>query len=401
VRIALNAWFIDRPETGSGQYLAHLLAEYAAQHAGHQFLLCMPGGQAPAAVARAWEQAAPGRTRALDGFERRVLRTPPDRWRGTSSRLGRHLAKLWFEQVSFPAACRRWGADLIHVPYWGAPLWGSAPRVVTVHDIIPVLLPAYSGGALGRGYNRLVTWSARRAAGVLTDSQASRQDIIRHLGIAPERVVAIHLAAAERFRPLQDGGAAARVRARYGLPERYLLYLGGFDVRKNVPGVLRAFARLDAPGVHLVIAGRLPGEDSPFFPHPERVAGELGIRERVRFTGWVDGKDKPALYSGAIALVFPSYYEGFGLPPLEAMACGTPAIVSDRGSLPEVVGDGGLCVSPDDTEALAQAMRALIVDRGWREAKSRAALAQAGRFSWPRAARETMAAYRRVLAEED
>jgi glycosyltransferase involved in cell wall biosynthesis len=231
---------------------------------------------------------------------------------------------------------------------------------------------------------------------VLTDSEASRQDIIQHLHIHPDRVQAIHLAAEERFRPVDDPQELARVRAKYALPDRYLLYLGGFDVRKNVPGILRAFARLDARDVRLVIAGKLPNQDTDFFPDPRRIAGELGILERICLTGWVDEADKPALYSGATALLFPSHYEGFGLPPLEAMSCGTPAIVSNRSAQPEVVGDGGLCVAPDDLQALADAMRQITTDSSLYERLSRAALAQSRQFNWTKTACQTVNAYRQA-----
>ena len=382
MRIAINAWFIDRPTTGSGQYLAHLLSEYAASAQSARsgprapsYLLCgQPHQPHPEAACFEWQ----------------VLRTPFDG-------LHRHLSKLWFEQVSFPRACQRWGAELIHVPYWASPLRPPAPTVVTVHDLIPLLLPAYGGGTLGKWYTRLVSHTARLASRVLTDSEAARQDIIQHLRIPPDRVQAIHLAAGERFRPIDDPQERERVGLKYALPNRYLLYLGGFEVRKNVAGILRAFARLDAPGVRLVVAGKLPGEDSAFFPDPRRVARELAIVDRVCFTGWVDEEDKPALYSGATALLFPSLYEGFGLPPLEAMSCGTPVIVSDRSSLPELVGPGGLCVDPTDPGALAAAMARIVRDSSLYQELCQAARTQANKFSWRRCAKETAAAYHLAL----
>jgi glycosyltransferase involved in cell wall biosynthesis len=379
MRIAINAWFIDRPTTGSGQYLTHLLDEYQAHLDRHTFLLCGHAHHRFSEIAN----------RPSASFAWQVLHTPFDPFH-------RHLAKLWFEQVSFPRACRRWRADLIHVPYWASPLRPPAPTVVTVHDLIPLLLPAYSGGTLGRWYTRLVSLSARRASCVITDSESSRQDIVEHLRLPAGRVRTIHLAAEERFRPVDDPGDLKRVRGKYELPGRYLLYLGGFDVRKNVPGILRAFARLDVPDaldIRLVIAGKLPARDSAFFPDPRRIARELGILDRVRFPGWVDEEDKPALYSGAFAFLFPSHCEGFGLPPLEAMSCGTPAIVSNRSAQPEVVGNGGLCVDPGDPAALGEAMRRLIVDSLLYETLCANALARSRQFSWAKTASETMDVY--------
>jgi glycosyltransferase involved in cell wall biosynthesis len=383
-RIALNAWFLDQPTTGSGQYLAHLLDEYRHSDLG-ALLLCGHTGQ-PA--------PPPG------PFEWQTVRTPFDARPPAAVRTGlrRHLAKLWFEQVAFVRASHRWGADLIHVPYWAGPLWARLPTVVTVHDLIPMLLPAYSGGTLVKLYTRLVARSVRRAALILTDSHASRKDILTHLGVPPERVEAIPLAAGERYRPVRDEAALEEVREKYALPSRYLLYLGGFEVRKNLSAILRAYARLDPRDVALVIAGRLPTRTSDVVQDPRPLAAELGIAEQVRFCGWVDEEDKPALYGGALAFLFPSTYEGFGLPPLEAMSCGTPVIVSDRASLPEIAGDAGLYVAPDDVDGLAQAMHKLASDPDLRQALSRAALAQSARFTWPQTARATLAAYHRTLA---
>jgi len=189
-----------------------------------------------------------------------------------------------------------------------------------------------------------------------------------------------------------------RVRLKWALPPRYLLYLGGFDLRKNVPRLLQAFARLDDPQVKLVVAGRLPEADTPFTPDPRRIVARLGITDRVHFTGWVDEELKPALYAGAEAFLFPSLYEGFGLPPLEALSCGTPVIVSDRSALPEVVDGGGLCVDPEDTSALASAMERLLRDRALREQLQRAALTHARRFDWSRTAEQTRNVYRAVAA---
>jgi glycosyltransferase involved in cell wall biosynthesis len=391
MKIALNAWFLDQPTTGSGQYLARLLAAFSAHPAGHHFLLCGRTGQEQSNLP----------VPSSPVFEWQTLHTPfdssPSSGRPPSS-LSRHLAKLWFEQVSFARACRSWGADLIHVPYWASPLVGRIPTVVTVHDLIPLLVPAYQGGRLGKLYTRLVMRSARRATHVITDSQASRQDIITRLHIPSERVEAILLAASERFQPVQAPEVLQQVRTKYGLPPRYLLYLGGFDVRKNVPAILRAYARLEVPDVRLVIAGKLPARDTAFTPHPQRIADKLGISERVHLTGRVDEADKPALYRMAIALIFPSYYEGFGLPPLEAMSCGTPAVGSDRSALPEVIGQGGLYVAPDDVDALTQAMRQLCTDRQLRKCLAQAALDQAARFNWAKTAQATIAAYERVFA---
>lgn len=346
--LVVNGWFWGQMNTGSGQYLHHLVQRLPEVDGQARYTLVLP--QASAAPAPAGWQ---------------VVVMPP-------ARLGDNLAKLWFEQISFPAACRRLGADVAFVPYWGSPWRRPCPTAVTVHDLIPLLLPAYRGSTQQRAYTWLVSQTARRAALVLTDSQASRRDIIQHLGLFPDRVQAILLAADERFQPVTDPAERTRVQARYSLPDRFMLYLGGFDVRKNVTGLVRAYARwaqqevplLGRSGTsdgppdaipHLVIAGKLPAADTSFTPDPRRLAAEAGITEHVHFTGWVEEADKPALYSLASLFVFPSLYEGFGLPVAEAAACGTPVLSSNRSSLPEAA-PGALLADPEDLDALAAAM---------------------------------------------
>jgi len=177
--------------------------------------------------------------------------------------------------------------------------------------------------------------------------------------------------------------------------------LGGFDVRKNVAtaiGTYRWAGLAIGEECPLVIAGRLPEQDTPFAPDPRRLAREMAVDERfVRFVSPVDEADKPALYRGAVAFIFPSRYEGFGLPPLEALACGTPVVGSGVSSIPEVVGDAGVLLPPDDAEGMAGALIQLATDEGFRTEMSHRALAQAAHFSWERTARETLAAYQESL----
>ena len=422
MHVVVNGWFWGQLTTGSGQYLHGLAQHLPEVGPAHRYTLALPAAHSSPAPA---------------GWQVEVA-TPAAR------PLGANLAKLWFEQVTFPRMCRRLHADIAFTPYWGSPWRQPCPTAVTVHDLIPLLLPAYRGGALQRAYTWLVSQTARRADLVLTDSQASRRDIVQHLGIPTDRVRAVLLAADERFQPVTDAGELARVRGRYGLPQRFILYLGGFDVRKNVAGVLRAYARWaqretsfflendvsesphplemssslendvsESPHLsemssslendvsesphplemsssrkgdisqspHLVIAGTLPAADTPFTPDPRRIAAEMGLADRVHFSGWMEEADKPALYSLASLFVFPSLYEGYGLPVAEAAACGAPIVTSNRSSLPEVAPDA-LLVDPEDTEALAAAMaQALAVPRP-------PSLAQ--RRTWSHVARDTL-----------
>lgn len=350
MHVVVNGWFWGQMNTGSAQYLHGLAQHLPEVGAAHRLTLVLPAVHTtPAPAGWQVEVATPG-----------------------ARPLGANLAKLWFEQVTFPRACHRLNADVAFTPYWGSPWRRPCPTAATVHDLIPLLQPAYRGGVSQRAYTGLVSQTARRADLVLTDSQASRQDIVQHLQIPAERVRAVLLAADQRFRPVTDPAELARARERYDLPESFVLYLGGFDVRKNVAGLVQAYARAsELPSfpkdgnsdVRLVIAGKLPSADTPFTPDPRRMATEAGMAGRVHFTGWVDEADKPALYSLASLFVFPSLYEGYGLPVAEAAACGAPIVTSNRSSLPEVAPDA-LLVDPQDTEALAAAMiRALAAPR--------------------------------------
>jgi glycosyltransferase involved in cell wall biosynthesis len=310
------------------------------------------------------------------------------------------MGKVWFEQMTFPRASVRLGVDLAHVPYWAPPILPRIPTVVTIHDLIPLVLREYRGGPLVRAYTALVAAAAENAAFILTDSEASRGDILTHLGVPRDRVRTVPLAVDARYRPDPEPGDQA-IRDRYGLPERYILYLGSFDVRKNVGTALKAFIWAGpAVGAEcpLVVAGRLPDRDTAFAPDPRRQARELGLApDWFRFVGEVTEADKPALYRGAVAFLFPSRYEGFGLPPLEAMACGTPVVGSDAASIPEVVGQAGVLFPPDDAQGMAGALIQLVHDAAFRVELARRAEAQARRFSWERTARETLAVYREVL----
>jgi alpha-1,3-rhamnosyl/mannosyltransferase len=213
-------------------------------------------------------------------------------------------------------------------------------------------------------------------------------------------VQVIHLAADKAYHPMarSEDARLASLRQRLDLPQEYLLYLGGFDRRKRVPELLQAFQRsgLAAQGLPLVIGGRLPSGDTPFSPNPRRIAAELGLAHSVRFLDWVEEADKPALYRGARLFCFPSAYEGFGLPPLEAIASGTPVVACAGSSLEEVVGPGGLLVPPDDVDALADALRRLALDDAWRARLRAQGLAHAARFSWEATARQTDAVYHEV-----
>jgi glycosyltransferase involved in cell wall biosynthesis len=219
------------------------------------------------------------------------------------------------------------------------------------------------------------------------------------LAVPEARVEVVYLAPGEAaVRPVTPAAVEA-IRARYGLGATFVLYLGGLDKRKNVTALLRAAAQLPhGLDWQLAIVGRLPRHNPRLFPNLPRLAAGLGIADRVRFLGFVPEADKAALYRAATCFAFPSVYEGFGLDPLEALACGTAVVCSNRSSLPELMGDAALLVDPDDTAALADALRRVLTDAGVRQDLRRRGPRQAAKFTWARTAAQTAAAYRRVAA---
>jgi len=378
MHVAINGWFWDRPDTGSGQYLRRLVDAFARHFSSLQITIITPGGDEIA-------NPAPSITLHQTGQSRRG-----------------NLAKLRFEQQVFPAAAARIGAELIHVPYWGSPFRSPVPIVVTIHDLIPLIFPAYRGKLTARLYTSLVAASARGAQAVITDSDASRRDILDHLRLPTERVRAILLAAGDQYQPEADDQYDEEVRARFDLPADYVLYLGGYDVRKNISTLLKAYTYLqESTGgdLPLVLAGRLPEKKNPRFTDVLGLIDTMGLQESVRPIGWIDDADAPSLYRMARCFVYPSRYEGFGLPPLEAMACGTPVVAANTSSLPEVVGEAGFLVEPDDARGMAGAILAIYNQPDLAKSLREKALKRAELFTWEKTARETLAVYEGVLSE--
>lgn len=385
MRIAISGMFWTEPHVGSGQYLHNLIAQFAAQPTGHRFILVLPR----------YLEAQLGQTtsrapRSLPHIQTISMPTPFDR-RNTN------LAKVWFEQIALGQVCRKLHADLLHVPYLGAPRYASIPVVVTVHDLIP-LLPDYRGGRAVQLYTRLVTHTARRATAIIADSQHTRRDLIDILGIPEQRIAVTYLAASSLLQP-QPAAAVAAVNERFRLVDPYILYIGGFDVRKNVITAIRAFARMRrarSERVVLAIAGRLPTSSAALFPDLHRVILEEDIAADVALLGAVSEEEKAALMSGCVGFVYPSRYEGFGLPPLEAMQCGAPVLAAATTSVGEVVGDGGVQLPPDDIDAWVQALVRVVSDADWRAELRQRGLQRAASFDWQRTAEQTLMLYERV-----
>jgi glycosyltransferase involved in cell wall biosynthesis len=380
MRIGISAHFWPYVTSGSGQYLRHLVTELARLDSPHECILIgEPGAFAnePPPLPTATTPAPPVPT-------------------------GRP-AKLWFEQIALPRIVHHLQLDLLHVPYLAPPFFSPVPTVVTVHDLIPVLLPAYRGSSRKRAYTWLALQSTRRADVLIAVSEHTRQDTIRYLNFPAERVFVTHEAAAPGLEPVSNDEIAA-VHQKYSLPERFILHLGDTDVRKGVHRLFQAFARwrsahpLETAAV--VLAGPRREPDGQLHLDLPALARSLGIQPDVHFLGPIPETDKAALLSAASVLALLSEYEGFGLPPLEAMACGTAVLVGNRTSLPEVVGQAGILVDPENEAAVVEALGRLLEDEGWRRELGKRGLERARTFSWARTARETLAVYESVRNEE-
>lgn len=268
--------------------------------------------------------------------------------------------------------------------------------VFTLHDLIPQLFPQFHL-PLNRWFlDRMFPRFLRRADAVIAVSECTRRDAMRIYGIPEDRITVVYNGVHPRFKPGLTAERASEVRARYRLPDRYILYVGTIEPRKNLERLAEAFAALKADGFPhgLVLAGSRGWLDQPVF---DRVAA-LGLQGQATLPGFITDDDLPAVYGAADLFVFPSLYEGFGLPALEALACGVPTVVSNASSLPEVVGDAAIQVPPEDTHALVDAMRRTLTDEALRARLAARGPRQAAQFTWERTAAETLAVYERVLA---
>jgi len=296
------------------------------------------------------------------------------------------------EQYRLPSLIRHLGLDLFHSPYYIKPYFLPCPSVVTIYDLIPRLYPQYIS-PWARGIFemaiRLATVTSRL---VISVSQSAKEDLVRLLRVPPSKVWVTPLGVDTQFCPVNEK-AIFNLRQKYDLPEGYILYLGINKPHKNLVRLVEAFAKVKNRR-NLVLAGK----EDPRYREVHEVVKQLSLQDRVVFLGQVPEDDLPALYSGAALFVFPSLYEGFGLPLLEAMACGVPVVCSSTSSLPEIAGRAAVMVDPLDVSQLARALERVLGDSDLRASMRQEGLKQAARFSWERTAKETLAVYRQVLS---
>jgi glycosyltransferase involved in cell wall biosynthesis len=308
----------------------------------------------------------------------------------------RWLYRLWYRaRLPLPVQWVTGKLDLFHSPdFVLPPVSGGIPTLLTVHDLSFVHYPQVYPEPLVSYLNAVVPWSVQRATHILADSQATKEDLLVLWGVAETKVSVLYSGVSERFAPVTDQEKINQVRAKYGLRERpYILAVGTVQPRKNYQMLVRAFKGVSEGFAHnLVIAGGKGWMEEEMLAEVQR----QGLQERVIITGFVADEDLPALYSGAALLAFPSLYEGFGLPILEAMACGVPALISNVSSLPEVGGEAAVQLSPADEQGWGTMLGALLGDRDKLAEMRAAGLQQAQNFSWGQAAEQLLAIYERL-----
>ncbi len=370
MKIGLIAYGLDRPLTGIGRYSVELAKALSNLEDGPQVTL-MEAGHADALEGHPFLKTTLPGCRLLPGL----------------MTLGNFL---------IPRRARSLNLDIVHDPNGLAPFLFGAGRsgtVLTLHDVLPLSVPG-SGRALEKIIYRIwLPHAVRKAQAVIAPSSQSQADILRYLPVEPERVSVIPNGVSSFFHPLPEPDVRRHLIRRFGLEDPFILTVGSAAPRKNIGRVVEAFAILakDFPRLRLVLAGSRPMDRSAARTIPAFAA------DRILKVGPVSDSDLVALYAGCGLFVFPSLYEGFGLPPLEAMACAAPVVCSDRSSLPEVVGDVARLVDPTDIGGMADAMHEILSDKKLRRKMRERGPAWAQKFSWERNARSTMEVYRKVV----
>ncbi|MGQ9630788.1 MAG: glycosyltransferase family 4 protein [bacterium] len=365
MRIGLDACGLTRDRTGVGSYAHQLIAHLTKVDDENEYVLF---GNKP-------------RRTSLSDF------SPP---------LEGHLAdvpldSLWM-QAYLPFKLRKEGIEIFHGLSFTVPLAFGGPRIATIHDITAFMPEGIHTPSTRLKHRLFARASARSAQRIIAVSENTKRDAMALLGIGEERIRVIHLGVSREYRPISDVVELERVRRKYGLPERFILFVGTLEPRKNAVGLIEAYGRLvshmsDVP--KLVIAGKRGWLFEGIF---QRVR-ELRLEDRIIFPGFVDSGDLPGLYNLAEVFVWPTLYEGFGLPPLEAMACGVPVVTSNTSSIPEVVGDGALKVNPRDPGEIAEAISCVLGDRSLRDSLRKKGLERAKGFTWEECARRTVEVY--------
>jgi glycosyltransferase involved in cell wall biosynthesis len=371
LRIAIDAHSVGAKLAGNESYATNLIEALAQVDSVNEYTLYVTTAEARARFSQRWPNF-------------RVQTTLP------------HTPLIRIP-LTLAAELRKRPVDVLHVQFT-APPFSPCPVVVSVHDLSFEHLPQTFNRRSRTQLRLTVRHSVKRAARILTLSEHTRRDMIETYGTSPERITAIPLAAPSYFGRVREERELQRVRHIYGIEGDYILCVSSIQPRKNLPRLVRAYESLRnkrGPGKlpKLVLVGKCAW----LYDETLRSIEEGRMKDSIILTGYVPQSDLPALYSGSICFVYPSYFEGFGLPPLEAMKCGTPVIAGNRTSLPEVVGDAGILVDPFDVNAIAAAIERLVDDPDLRQQLSVKGVARSRLFDWNETARRTLNIYEQVV----
>jgi glycosyltransferase involved in cell wall biosynthesis len=371
MHIALNALFVHQELFGGGIYLKNLVRELSRLDADNRYTLYVSDTGA------SHFQGLGPNFHLIHQSNRRLMRV------------------LW-EQSGLPIELRRLGVDVYHGPGYVVPLFKVCPQITTVHDLTAYLYPETHEFFSSWYYRLLMPWSVKAADRVIAVSTSAKGDLMRLLGVPPEKICVIHHGKDERFTPHRDESRLTKVRRKYGITKKMILFVGGIDLRKNPAGLVRAFAMLKSlHGSHMLVLTGGFGE------HYESIRARLpewGVEDHVLFPGYVPNEELADLYRLAEVFVYPSLYEGFGLPVLEAMACGVPVITSKVSAMPEIAGDAAILVEPNNIEDLAAAIERVLANTALRQGLVEKGLRRSQLFSWKKAACDTLDLYRKVAA---
>jgi len=367
MRIAVDARCVFRGKGGIGRYARGLLGALAWAETAHEFVVLLSA-------------LAPADDVAL-----------PERFEAYAVPAGM-IDEVW-EQCHLPTLLARLGADLYFNPTFATPVLASCLRVATVHDVVFERHPELVAPGLREYLRRATRFTVDHADSILTVSKFSKGELCEACGVEPSRVRVVYNGVDARFHPMElSRTRSEQLRQMLGLAQGvgFLLYVGAIEPKKNVKSLLQAFAlaRGEAPAALVLVGGQ---GGMAWDPRP--VIDELGMADAVRLVGYVPDEMVAELMNLADGFVYPSLYEGFGLPPLEAMACGTPTLVAAASSLPEVTGDGALRVDPQDVDAMAEGLVRLLTDEALRAELARKGRERASEFTWARAALGLLAAF--------
>lgn len=367
MRIGIDARLVYYTQAGIGQYITRLVKALADVDQENEFILLQ------------------------SRKDRSVIVNQPNFRRASVWTPSHHRLEQWTLRLEIS----RLDMDLLHSPDFIPPFRRNCKSVITVHDLAFLLYPHFLTQESARYYSQ-IDQAVRRTDHIIAVSEATKHDLVQRLGVPESKVSVIYEASARQYRQLPADEARRYVSSKYDLNEDYIFFVSTIEPRKNVPGLLKAYrGLLDAYKlkVKLVLAGGQGWLSDEVLATVEK----LNLSEQVRFLGRVPSADLPFLYNAARLLVHPSFYEGFGLPPLEAMACGTPVVVSNVSAMPEVVGDAGVMVDPNDISEMTVGMYRVLTDDQLRAEMIHKGLARAACFSWDKAAHQTLELYARVI----